>query len=83
MPSTVTEEKKKHVHFNIAMPEDLLIKMKEYPEVNWSRVAARAFEKHLQAEEFLQQFAKPDITNEEAARRVIQTSRRILQDKNV
>jgi post-segregation antitoxin (ccd killing protein) len=72
------EEKKKMVHFNITIPEELYARMKEHPEVNWSRVAARAFEKHFRAEEILRLLEEPGITDEEAARRVIETRKKLL-----
>jgi len=74
----LVEHKKKMVHFNITIPEDLHTKMKEHPETNWSRVAARAFERQLRAEEILQQLEEPGITDEEASRRVIETRRKLL-----
>jgi post-segregation antitoxin (ccd killing protein) len=74
----LAEERKKMVHFNITLPEELLIEMRKHPEVNWSRVATKAFEKHLQAEKLLRELEEPGITDEEAARRVIETRRRLL-----
>jgi post-segregation antitoxin (ccd killing protein) len=53
------EHKKKMVHLNITIPEDLHTKMKKHPETNWSRVAAKAFERQLRAEEILQQLEEP------------------------
>ena len=69
------------LHFNITLPEELLAEMKKHPEVNWSRVAARAFERRLQAEKILRQLEEPDITDEEAARRVIKTRKKLLMDE--
>jgi post-segregation antitoxin (ccd killing protein) len=74
----IVEEKRKMVHFNITIPEDLHTKIKEHPEVNWSRVAARAFERHLRAEEILRLLEEPGITDEEASRRVIETRKKLL-----
>ena len=61
------------LHFNITLPEELLAEMKKHPEVNWSKVAAWAFERRFQAEKILRQLEEPGITDEEAARRVIKT----------
>ncbi len=72
--------KKKMVHFNITLPEKLLLEMKKHPEVNWSRVAARAFEKHLQAEKLLQMLAESSISDEEAANKVIETRRKLIMN---
>ncbi|MEM3186390.1 MAG: hypothetical protein QXQ39_06900 [Conexivisphaerales archaeon] len=72
--------KKKMVHFNITLPEELLLEMKKHPEVNWSRVAARAFEKHLQAEKLLQMLAESSISDEEAANKVIETRRKLIMN---
>jgi post-segregation antitoxin (ccd killing protein) len=74
----LVEHKKKTVHFNITIPEDLYTKMKKHPETNWSRVAAKAFERQLRAEEILQQLEEPGITDEEAPRRVIETRKKLL-----
>jgi len=77
----LTEEKKKMVHFNITLPKELLSEMKKHPEVNWSRVAAKAFERHLWAKRILEQLEEPSITDEEAARRVIKTRKKLLAEK--
>ncbi|MEM3684064.1 MAG: hypothetical protein QXX17_07315 [Conexivisphaerales archaeon] len=73
----LAEEKKRKVHFNVTIPEELLSEMKKHPEVNWSRVAARAFERHIWAENLLKDIEEPGITDEEAAKRVIETRRRM------
>jgi hypothetical protein len=75
------QENKKMVHFNITLPKELLSEMKEHPEVNWSRVAAKAFERHLWAEKILRELEEPSITDEEAARRVIETRKKLLAEK--
>jgi len=77
----LTEEKKKMVHFNITLPEELLSEMKKHQEVNWSRVAAKAFERHLWAERMLEQLEEPGISDEEAAKRVIETRKKLLMSK--
>jgi post-segregation antitoxin (ccd killing protein) len=74
----LTEENKKMVHFNITLPKELLSEMKKHPEVNWSRVAAKAFERHLWAERMLEQLEEPGISDEEAAKRVIETRKKLL-----
>jgi hypothetical protein len=56
--------------------------MKKHPEVNWSRVAARAFERHLQAEKLLHELEEPGITDKKVAKRVIDTRRRLLTTKD-
>jgi len=73
--------KKKMVRFNITIPENLHTRMREHPEVNWSRVATKAFERHLWAERILEQLEEPSITDEEAARRVIKTRKKLLAEK--
>jgi post-segregation antitoxin (ccd killing protein) len=77
----ITEEKKKMIHFNITLPEELVAEMKKHPEVNWSRVAAKAFERHLWAERMLEQLEEPGISDEEAANRVIETRKKLLKSK--
>ena len=70
--------KKKMVHFNITLPEELLSEMKKHPEVNWSRVAAKAFERHVWAERMLEQLEEPGISDEEAIKRVIEARKKFL-----
>jgi post-segregation antitoxin (ccd killing protein) len=77
----LTEENKKMVHFNITLPKELLSEMKKHQEVNWSRVAAKAFERHLWAERMLEQLEEPGISDEEAAKRVIETRKKLLTSK--
>jgi len=77
----LAEGRKRMLHFNITLPEELLAEMKKHPEVNWSRVAARAFERRFHAEKILQQLEEPGITDEEAARKVIKTRKKLLMNE--
>ena len=49
--------------------------------MNWSRVAAKAFERHLWAERMLEQLEEPGISDEEAAKRVIETRKKLLMSE--
>ena len=77
----ITAEKKKMIHFNITLPAELVAEMKKHPEVNWSRVAAKAFERHLWTWRVLEQLEEPGISDEEAAKRVLETRKKLLASK--
>jgi predicted translin family RNA/ssDNA-binding protein len=61
---------------NISVPVSLKRELKKHPETNWSRVAARAFEEHLEAEKLLAQFAEPSLSDEDVLRRALSAQHR-------
>lgn len=62
-------DKEQTIHFTITLPESLRQEMKEFPEVNWSGVATRAFRKQIEAQKIVRQFAEKGISDEEAIKR--------------
>jgi predicted amidophosphoribosyltransferase len=69
-------EKKRNIPLTINLPEDLVIKMKHRPNTPWDKVIARGIERFLEAEKILEQLEEPEITEEEAIRRVLETRKR-------
>jgi hypothetical protein len=63
------KREEKMIHFNITVPETIKKGMMEHPEINWSAVATKAFEKQLKAQQVLQQFADTAVSEEDAIRR--------------
>ena len=57
------------VHFTITIPKSVKLRMSDFPEINWSAVATRAFRRQMDAQAIIQKFAEPDISDEEAIRR--------------
>ncbi len=53
--------------------------MEKHSEINWSRTAAKAFEKRLEAEKVLGAFAEPEISEEEAIRRGLNLRHKLLE----
>ena len=68
---TGMSKKERSVPMNISIPVTLKRELKEHPETNWSRVATKAFERQLQAEKLLEQFAEPSLSDEEILRRAL------------
>ena len=64
-------KKERTVPMNISIPATLKRELKEHRETNWSRVATKAFERQLQAEKLLAQFAEPGLSDEEKLRRAL------------
>ena len=64
-------KKERTVPMNISVPTTLKRELKRHPETNWSRVATKAFERQLQAEKILAQFAEPGLSDEEILRRAL------------
>ena len=64
-------KKDRTVPMNISIPATLKRELKEHRETNWSRVATKAFERQLQAEKLLEQFAEPGLSDEEILRRAL------------
>lgn len=62
-------DKEVTIHFTITIPESLKLQMKEFPEINWSGVATRAFRKQIEAQKIVRQFAEKGISDEEAVKR--------------
>lgn len=73
------KSKKKSTHMTITVPIDLKHEMSQLPEINWSRVASVAFQKRIEAERFLGQFAEPGITEEEAIKRGLRLRHKLLE----
>jgi len=63
------KREEKMIHFNITVPEAVRKEMIDHPEINWSAVATKAFQKQLRAQEILQQFADPSVSEDEAIQR--------------
>lgn len=70
-------DKEQTLHFTITLPESLRQEMKEFPEINWSGVATRAFRKQIEAQKIVRQFAEKGISDEEAIKRGLS-----LEDQN-
>jgi post-segregation antitoxin (ccd killing protein) len=73
------KSKEKATHMTITVPEDLKRQMVKLPEINWSRVASKAFQRRLEAEKALGLFAEPGITEEEAIQRGLRLRHRLLE----
>lgn len=56
----------------ISLPEPLKREMERHPEVNWSAVASKAFQRQLRAQKILDQFSGPGVTEDEAIKRGLQ-----------
>jgi hypothetical protein len=63
------KEQAASVHFTISIPGSLKVQMGEFPEINWSGVAARAFLQQIQAQTVVRKFAERGISDEEAIER--------------
>jgi len=63
----------------ISVPLDLKRQMQRRPEINWSRIAAMAFEKRLEVERVLGLFAESDITEDEAIQRGLRLKHKAIQ----
>lgn len=63
------KSKEESTHMTITVPVALKREMETRSEINWSRVAAKAFQRRIEAERVLQRFAEPDVTEEEAIER--------------
>lgn len=66
-------------HMTITVPVELKREMEKHSEINWSRTAAKAFEKRLEAEKVLGAFAEPEISEEEAIRRGLNLRHKLLE----
>ena len=66
-------------HMTISIPAVLRDEVVKHPEINWSAVASKAFERQLRAQQVLEQFAEAGVTEAEAIRRGLQLrhSRRV------
>lgn len=54
---------------SISVPATLKAKMEKHQEINWSGVAAKAFDRQLRAQEVLEQFREEGVSEEEAIER--------------
>jgi hypothetical protein len=61
----------KSVPMNISVSESLRAEMAEHKEINWSAVAARAFERQLRSQKILLSFEEKGIIDEEARERIL------------
>jgi hypothetical protein len=73
------KSKQASTHITISVPLELKREMQQRPEINWSRIAAKAFEKRLEAERVLGLFAEPDISEEEAIQRGLRLKHKAVQ----
>jgi hypothetical protein len=60
---------------NISVPLSLKRRMEKHPEINWSGVACRTFERQLQAQGVLDQLAEEGVSEEEAVERALRVQR--------
>lgn len=67
----IMNRKEKTVPMNISVPASLRRRMEEHPEMNWSAVARKTFERQLQAQDVLDQFAEEGVSDEEALERAL------------
>jgi hypothetical protein len=56
---------------NISVPLSLKRRMEKHPEINWSGVACKTFERQLQAQDGLEQLAEEGVSEEEAVGRAL------------
>lgn len=61
----------KSIHMTITVPVEIKRKMENNSEINWSRVATKAFQQRLESEQILEQFSEPDLSEEEVIQRVL------------
>ena len=54
---------------NLTIPSELKRRMRKHEEINWSGVAAKAFERQLRAQEILDRFREEGVSEEEAVQR--------------
>ena len=57
------------VHVTLSIPKSVRERMSEFPEINWSAVATRAFRKQIEAQVIVRSFAEEGITDEKAIER--------------
>ena len=62
-------EKEESVHLTITIPKSVRARMNDFPEINWSGVATRAFRKQIDAQMLVRSYAEEGITDEEAIKR--------------
>ena len=62
-------DREETVHFTITIPKSVKTRMSDFPEINWSGVATRAFRKQIEAQMLVRSFAEKGITDEEAIER--------------
>lgn len=65
------KRKEKTEHMNISVPLSLKRRMEKHPEINWSGVASKTFERQLQAQDVLDQLAEKGVSEEEAVERAL------------
>ena len=63
----------------ITVPLDLKREMQEHHEINWSRIATKAFQGRLEAEKVLGLFVEPEISDEEAIQRGLKLRHKLLE----
>jgi hypothetical protein len=65
------KRKEKTEPMNISVPLSLKRRMEKHPEINWSGVACKTFERQLQAQDVLDQLAEKGVSEEEAVERAL------------
>jgi hypothetical protein len=73
------KSKETTTHMTITVPVELKREMETRAEINWSRVAVKAFDRRLKAEKMLGLFAEEDITEEEAIQRGLRLRHKLIQ----
>ena len=73
------KSKETSTHMTITVPLDLKREMETHPEINWSRIATKAFQGRLEAEKVLGLFAEPEISDEEAIQRGLKLRHKLLE----
>ena len=76
------KRKDKTVPMNISVPISLKSRMDRHPEINWSALACKMFERQLHAQEILGQFTEEGISEDEALERALRvqhpSARRVI-----
>jgi hypothetical protein len=65
------KRKEKTEPTNISVPLSLKRRMKKHPEINWSGLACKTFERQLQAQDLLDQLVEEGVSEEETVERAL------------
>jgi hypothetical protein len=65
------KRREKTEHMNISVPLSLKRRIERHPEINWSGVACKTFERQLQAQDVLDQLSEQGVSEEEAVERAL------------
>lgn len=63
----------------ITVPVSLKRQMGKRAEINWSAVASKAFERHLEAQRVVELFAEAGVSDEEAIQRGLQLRHKVVE----